>query len=661
MSATSFLALADLLPESMLLVETDGRITAVNGAAARLLASSARDLTGRSLKELVNGDARSLNEYLRACARSRQLLPGAFGLCAGDGSKLKLRADGAVYRPPSEGAPALVTLRLRPKDHAVDRFALLNRQIDDLNREIRRRRFAEEELDAQRRWLEVTLSSIGDAMIATDEDGQVLMMNEVAQTLTGRDLATCSGRRLEQIYSTIDETTRRPLPSPVNKVLADGKPVELGKHTLLIDRDGREIPIESTAAPIRDDRGQILGVILIFRDIGERRQAERERAEILVRERTARSRAEAADRTKDEFLATLSHELRAPLQAIGNWIYLLKSQALDSGTTARALDTIERNLRTQTQLVDDLLDVSHLVAGQVSLERESLELGPLVQEVVESFQTEIETKGIRVELSLTPGIDPISGDRERLRQVICNLFSNALKFSREDGTIAVGLEPIQDGVRLTMRDTGEGISAESMPFIFDRFRQVDASRTRLHGGLGLGLTIARHLAKLHGGVLEAQSSGPDQGATFTLTLPTPGREVEREPGVDRLVGRLVLLVSDELELLELVRAALTQARAAVMTAATADEALQGTAEVAPEVLICDLSCQIDCFDLLGALRERDAGYGRRAAAIALVAEDDERIAARILESGFDRVLIKPVEPQDLVRTIGGLLADPVAG
>ena len=254
------------------------------------------------------------------------------------------------------------------------------------------------------------------------------------------------------------------------------------------------------------------------REIGRRRQIEHRHELLLESEREARARAEDADKTKDEFLASLSHELRAPLQAIANWVYLLRQPSLDSKTKTRALETIERNLTLQTQLINDLLDITHISAGQIHLEKETVDLTSLVDQVCAGLRQEIEEKGIELQQTLAPAV-AVEGDPVRLRQVIWILLSNAVKFTRDSGRIELSLEADEKRARVTVRDNGTGIDSETLARLFEPFHQADASRTRLHGGLGLGLAISRHLVELQGGTILAESEGVGRGATFTLELP----------------------------------------------------------------------------------------------------------------------------------------------
>ena len=286
-----------------------------------------------------------------------------------------------------------------------------------------------------------------------------------------------------------------------------------------VRKDGSVLWAQCSAAPLLDEDGRFLGAFTMVVDITSRKQAEAEREEILQRERRARAEAEAANRIKDEFLATVSHELRTPLAAIVSWVHLLRSGGLDEATAARALETIDRNIRAQAQIIDDILDVSRIVRGSLTLNPRPVDLAAILDHVAESLRPAAQGKGI--EFHTVHGTDgsEMVGDPDRLQQVLWNLLSNAVKFTPRGGSVEVRLERRDDTLQLEVTDTGEGIPAEFLPHVFERFRQADSSASRVHGGLGLGLAIVRHLVELHGGTVTAESGGPGQGARFTVVLP----------------------------------------------------------------------------------------------------------------------------------------------
>jgi PAS domain S-box-containing protein len=376
--------------------------------------------------------------------------------------------------------------------------------------------------------LRITLASIGDAVIATDSEGRVTLMNQVAEALTGWSAADGAGRRLEDIFVILDQDTRRAAENPVGKVIREGTVTGLANHTVLIARDGREVPIDDSAAPIRAADGRLVGVVMVFRDITERRQAEEERTQLLARAQAAREEAETANRTKDQFLAVLSHELRTPLNTILGWLQMLQGGRLDLAQQERALETIDRNTRALAQMIDDLLDVSRIAAGKMTLERRRVNLVPLVAETVESLRPEAKVKGLTIQTHLGPAAGLVSADVNRLRQVLMNLLVNAMKYTPSGGHVEIALTREDGAVRIAVRDTGIGIERELLSHVFERFRQANWRSAGTEGGLGLGLAIVREIVEMHGGAVAAESDGHGRGATFIVTLPVIAGAVDVE-------------------------------------------------------------------------------------------------------------------------------------
>jgi PAS domain S-box-containing protein len=337
--------------------------------------------------------------------------------------------------------------------------------------------------------------------------------------LTGWKSAEIAGQPLEEIFKIINEETRQTVESPFARVVREGVTVGLANHTLLITKDGAEIPIEDSGAPIRDANGAIIGVIIVFHDVSERRREERERERLLESERAARLEAQTAGRLKDEFLATVSHELRTPLSAIQGWATILKNGQMKEEDAPNALEVIERNARLQGEIINDLLDVSQITTGKLSIKKQPVEIVPLIETAIESLRPQADAKAVKLAFSADENGGIVIGDPVRLRQIIWNLLSNAVKFTPENGRIEVRAACVADEIEIVVSDSGIGIDAKFLPFIFDKFRQGDASPTRSHGGLGLGLSIVRHLVALHGGEIRAESEGTGRGATFTVSLP----------------------------------------------------------------------------------------------------------------------------------------------
>ena len=384
--------------------------------------------------------------------------------------------------------------------------------------------------------LEATLASIGDGVIVTDPQGRIDFLNRVAEDLTGWAAKDALGRPLQTVFNVADEKTNQPLENPARRALRDGAITAPATDTVMTTRAGDMTPVAHSAAPIRDDTGLTLGAVVVFRDVSAARAAEMalqqqalERQRLLERERQVRNEAENANRLKDEFLATLSHELRTPLNAVLGWSHMLNRRQLKPEQQQQALAAIHRNALAQARLVDDVLDLSRIVTGRMSLVREAVDVSEIARQTAESFTPVVHAKRQQLTLDVAPSA-PIVGDPHRVRQIVWNLLSNATKFTPEEGVIRCRVAVADSHVELTVSDTGQGIDPAFLPFVFDRFRQGDSSTTRLHGGLGLGLSLVHHLVEAHGGSVHAASGGAGKGATITVRFPAGPTPVPAEPG-----------------------------------------------------------------------------------------------------------------------------------
>ena len=400
-------------------------------------------------------------------------------------------------------------------------------------------------------------------------------------------------------------------------------------------------------------------------------QAADERTVLLESERAARSAAERTSELKDEFLATLSHELRTPLNAIVGWSQVLRRAQRDDVDFLKGLDTIERNARIQSQLIEDLLDMSRIASGKLRMDIQALHPASFIEEAIETVRPAADAKGIRLETFLDPMAGPIAGDPGRLQQVIWNLLSNAIKFTPRHGKVQVLLERVNSHVEISVADTGVGIKAEFIEHLFERFRQGDSTTTRKFGGLGLGLSIVKSLVELHGGTVNVRSAGENQGTTVTVHLPVtvvhrPAAPEERahpqtpdagptEFIATELTGVKVLVVDDQVDARELIKRVLEDCGAQVVMAAGAQEALELVESVKPDVLISDIGMpDTDGFQLLRLVRALGAERGGKVPAIALTAfaRSDDRI--RTLRAGFLVHMSKPVDPSELVATVASV-------
>lgn len=430
-------------------------------------------------------------------------------------------------------------------------------------------------------------------------------------------------------------------------------------------------------------QGRTVGVITFISAESGRRYGQEElalaenlahRAGIAVDNARLYRSAREANRLKDEFLATVSHELRTPLTAILGWASMLRTNEFDRQTAQNALETIERNARAQSQIIEDLLDVSRIVTGKLRLDVRQVEPVSFIDAAVESVRPAAEAKGVRLSKALDTGPTALSGDPARLQQIVWNLLTNAIKFTPRGGRVETRLSRVESNLEITVSDTGAGIKPEFLPYVFDRFRQADSSTTRRHGGLGLGLSIVRHLVELHGGTVRADSAGEGEGSTFTVSLPVApvvGRDASAEargarstaergalaadlPG--EIVGLKILVVDDEEDARELLRAMLGGYGAQVLVAATAQEALNIAARSRPDVLVSDIGMpDVDGFELIRRVRELPAESGGGVPAIALTAYARAEDRLRVLRSGYQMHVAKPVEMAELLTVIASLV------
>jgi signal transduction histidine kinase/ActR/RegA family two-component response regulator len=441
----------------------------------------------------------------------------------------------------------------------------------------------------------------------------------------------------------------------------------------------RVIPAESYA-DLSDPNARLRAIALLQQkaesleaEVKERRQVEERLRLALVGEQMARAEAETANRMKDEFLATVSHEIRTPLNAIIGWSHLLRTGRLDEATAARAMETIDRNAKSQAQLIEDILDVSRMITGKLRLNNEPVDIASVINAAIDSVQLAINSKDLKLEITLDPSARHTLGDASRLQQVVWNLLANAIKFTPSGGRIEVKVERAGRNLQIRVSDAGQGIDTDFLPFIFDRFRQADGTTTREHGGLGLGLAIVRHLVELHGGTIKADSAGKGKGATFIINLPLAPQDSTRRRNV---IGSLqasegsqgtvtslpslddvkVLLVDDDPDTLQILSVMLAESKAGVQTAASASEALEILEWYQPDVLVSDLAMPgEDGFSLIGKIRALAGGKMTQIPAVALTSYVRVEDRARALSAGFNMFVPKPVEPEELVTAIANLV------
>jgi PAS domain S-box-containing protein len=771
-------SIVQTIREPLLVLDADLRIKTANAAFHRTFKIPPEQTTGRLIYELGGG------EWNIAALRKmlERILPSDV-----DCEEFSIDQNFSLVGPKN------LVLNARRLHDADKRAQLILLAIEDLTA----RRNAETDLAHHRTWLSVTLSSIGDAVIATDTNARISFMNPTAEKLTGWPQQQAVGQPLAEVFNIVNEETRQTVESPVNKAIRQGQIVGLANHTILITRDKSERYIDDSAAPIRDAHGSIVGVVLVFRDIGERRQTEKnlevsearyrrlfeaaydgilildaqsqqvidvnrfliellrhpreyfigkrlwelgmfedvnasktamdelrakgyvryenlplrdrdgrqipvefvsniyhegynqvlqcnirdirhrmelegQRVALLAQEHAARVEAQAserANRSKDMFLATLSHEMRTPLNAILGWATILGRDDVSDADLKEGVAVIGRNARAQAKLIEDVLDVSRIVSDKLRLDIRPCSLSDVINSAVDTVRQEANKKGVSLETEIDSIPLHVSCDTARMQQVVRNLLSNAIKFTPFGGKIRVSVTRERSSARIQVTDTGEGIETDFLPHVFDRFRQADAGSKRKSGGLGLGLSIVKHLIELHGGTVRAESEGAGHGAIFTVYLPIQALRVDESadkaeiespwaPRVDSssasIEGLRIMVVDDEADSRRLLVKILRESGAIVSSAGTAADAIAQMLKSQPDILISDLGMpEMDGFELIQQLR--GAGYGPTdipAVALSAFAHTDDQRKAIL--AGFQMHIAKPVDPHELIATLAHL-------
>ncbi|PYM87528.1 MAG: histidine kinase [Candidatus Rokuibacteriota bacterium] len=669
-------AMLDGAPDAILLVDGTGVIRLVNERAERLFGYARSQLLGRPSTLVLPDDVRAARDVQR----------DVYGLRR-DGSRFL--AEISVSPLVTDGGRLItavvrdVTDRRRLEDDRVDRgrAEVARAHAEEIGRRASFLAEASRVLAASLDY-EATLRSVARVAIPYLADYVLVDVLETQGRLRRLAAAHRDPVLEERLASAPGQA---PVTSGTSALEAV---IERGEPTLVRDvsddwlaaraRDAEHLgaaagarPTSLMLVPLRA-RGRTLGVVSFVLVNGARRYA---LADLALAEDLAQRAALAADnarlyreaqdasRAKDEFLAVLSHELRTPLTPVLGWVRMLRTGTLAPEATERALDTVERNTRLQAQLVEDLLDVSRIIAGKLSLNLRPVALGPIVDMVIEGAAASTLAKSIIVTRQVEPDLPRIEADANRLQQVVANLLSNAVKFTPAGGRVEVGVARAGDDLRLTVADTGDGLAPEIAPHIFDRFRQADSTITRQYGGLGLGLSIVRHIVERHGGTVQATSEGPGHGTTFTVTLPIGGPLSDAPIGAartpspaaeDSLAGVRVLVVDDEPDTREMVTEILKAAGAEVLAAGSTDEALRRADEGAPDVLVSDLAMPArDGYALLRALHGRGMAGGLVTIALTAHARREDR--ERALGAGYDAYVTKPVEPAALAALVKELV------
>jgi len=507
------------------------------------------------------------------------------------------------------------------------------------------------------------------AVVEWDSDFRVSRWSESAERLFGWKADDVIGKHVnEWQFVFADDVDAVAL---VTNRQREGVEVQGVQRNRNYTRAGSVIFCEWYNSVLRDDRGRLVSVLSLVLDVTARERAEEERAALFIRERDARQHAEEADRLKDEFLATLSHELRTPLTSILGWASMIRNGEVEGSNASRAIETIERNARSQARLIDDLLDVSRIITGNLRLDLHPLNLAPIVEAAIDALRPTADVKGIQLKTEQLSAECLVKGDPNRLRQVIWNLLSNAIKFTQRGGVVMIDLRCVNGTVHLRVADSGEGISPEFLPYVFDRFRQAEGSISRKQGGLGLGLAVVRHLVELHGGSIGAESAGLSQGSVFTVELPLaeerrdPARAEERRREVERrhskrgsvrLDGVHVLLVEDDDDSRKLLGTILKRYGARVTSTKSAAEALSVFSSDRPDLLISDIGMpDQDGYEFIQKLRALPPELGGQTPAIALTGYASRKDRERALAAGYHQHIAKPIEQSEMITAIAALV------
>ena len=512
------------------------------------------------------------------------------------------------------------------------------------------------------------------AILMLDSRGRVISWNSGAERITGYKETEILGSDLSVFFTPEEIEEGRPRHG-LQVAAAAGRFEEEGWR---VRKDGSRFWASVSTTALWDEAGRLRGFAKVTHDISVRKKAEEERERLLSQEKAAREEAESAGRLKDEFLATLSHELRTPLTSILGWARMGASGSVPDHQARQAMEAIAENARAQARLIDDILDMSRIVTGRLQLDARPVEVERIFQAVVDVVRPSAEMKGVALNVMCDLRGEVVLGDASRLRQAIWNLLSNAVKFSNEGGRVEARLARAGNQVEITVSDAGVGIDPQFLPHVFERFRQADGALTREHGGLGLGLAIARHIVELHGGDISASSPGKGQGATFKIRLPLPSAtSAQQTPSVEerrqeldakhemgrkaaeerqRLDGVRILLMEDDPDTLETLRSIFDERGAEVITAASTPEALDALERRDPNALILDIaSPDQDRYGLIRQVRERDAEQGGKIPAIAVTARATAEDRVRALSSGFQMHMARPIDPDEMIAVVASLV------
>lgn len=625
-------AIIESADDAIISKDLNGVVTSWNGGAERMFGYSATEMIGQSILKLLPPERHHEEpEILARLARGEKI---------DHHQTVRMRKNGQRF-------PVSLTVSpVRGDDGSIVGASKVARDMSVQNRAA--------EVSGL---LSAIVQNSDDAIISKDLNGVITSWNRGAERLFGYTPEEMIGQPIWRLFPP-DRWNEEPV------ILDRIRRGEVVDHfeTKRVRKGGAIIDVSVTISPIRDSEGKITGASKIARDIT---------AEKSARDKLIHAHAELlrADQMKSEFLATLSHELRTPLNAILGWTQVLKETNYeDRDELSRAVEIIERNARAQAQMIQDLLDVSRIVSGKVTLDIRQLDLPAVVEAALQSLHPAAQAKHIKVSSAFSSVEGFVMGDKDRLQQVVWNLVSNALKFTPKGGRVHVTICRRNSHVEIAVSDNGQGIRAEFLPHVFERFRQADASTTRRHGGLGLGLSIAKQLIEMHGGEIRADSAGEGKGSTFTIAIPimasrpVPASSGATSPGGDSdTVERFtldrvrVLALDDEPDSLELVRRILESRNAEVRTAESASKALEMLEDFKPDIILSDVGMpEMDGYEFIRRVRAHRDRASTPAVALTALARSEDR--TRALKAGFQTHVAKPVEPAELVAVVASLVS-----
>jgi PAS domain S-box-containing protein len=639
-AAAILAAIVDSSDDPIISQTLDGVITSWNRGAEQMFGYSAAEAIGQHITLIIPPELHAEEDDVLANLRR--------------GEKIN---HYATVRQARDGRRLDISLTVSAIKDAQGRIIGVSKVARDIS--------AQKQAYEERERLAAIVDSSDDAIVGKTLEGIITSWNRGAEQMFGYSAAEAIGQHITSIIPP-------ELHAEEDDVLAHLRRGEKIDHyeTVRQAKDGRKLDISLTVSPITNAQGRIIGASKVARDISARKRADEERERVIEREEAARRTAEEASRLKDDFLATVSHELRNPLNAIVGWAALLRSSKLDKEKTARAVEAILRGAQAQDQIISDLLDVARIMNGRLRLDVRPLQLIKVLESAIETMRPAIEAKQIRLQTILDPAASPLAGDPTRLQQVFWNLLSNAVKFTPLNGHLQILLQRINSHIEIVISDTGIGIEPQLLPHVFDRFRQGDSGTNRQRSGLGLGLAIVRNLVELHGGTVLADSKGPGQGASFTVRLPTliaptisdkgerfdpAGEEIISADCGPLLQNLRVLVVDDEAGAREVASTILAQAQAEIRTAENASQALEILGQWQPDVLVADIGMpEVDGYELIRRIRARSPQSGGRVPAAALTAYARTQDRLRVLSAGYQTHVPKPIQPAELIMVVASL-------